>query len=122
MKTFVNSIEIANEVKSSELSHAARCTDIYLNNTAEIYERYTVEAVKLVVEAFKNQGPVKLDDTTAWENLTFWISWQPVVKRALKAAVRLVKKYDHLSPTAQDVHEVTRSYSAYIVECAKYDA
>ncbi|MBD5224226.1 MAG: hypothetical protein HDS71_09330 [Bacteroidales bacterium] len=110
-----------NTVEFSELSHAGQCLDLYLHNTAEIYERYTVEAVKLVVNAFTNQGPVKLDDVTAWDNLTFWISWQPVTKKAVTAAVKLVKKYDHMTPTAKDIEQVTRNYAAYIVESAKYE-
>ncbi|MBD5367296.1 MAG: hypothetical protein HDR82_09935 [Bacteroides sp.] len=108
-------------VEFSELSHAGQCLDIYLHNTAEIYQRYTVEAVKLVVNAFTNQGPVKLDDATAWDNLTFWISWQPVTKKAVTAAVKLVKKHDHMTPTAKDIEQVTRNYTAYIVENAKYE-
>lgn len=110
-----------NTVEFSELSHVAQCTDIYLHNTAEIYQRYTVEAVKLVVSAFTNQGPVKLDDATAWDNLTFWISWQPVTRKAVAAAVRLVKKYDHMTPTAKDIEQVTRNYVACIIDNAKYE-
>ena len=110
-----------NTVEFSELSHAGQCLDLYLHNTAEIYERYTVEAVKLVVNAFTNQGPVKLDDATAWDNLTFWISWQPVTKKAVTAAVKLVKKYDHMTPTSDDIQEVFQRYIAYITGCAEYE-
>lgn len=112
-----------NTVEFSELSHAGQCLDIYLHNTAEIYERYTVPAIATAVEAkrYNERSNARIDDETAWSNLTFWISWQPVVKKALQAAVKLVKKYDHLTPTAKNIEQVTRNYAAYIVECAKYE-
>lgn len=40
---------------------------------------------------------------------------------AIQAAARLVKRYDHLTPTANDIEQVTRNYAAYIVDCAKYE-
>lgn len=92
-----------NEV--NELSNAGYCLDVYLNNTAEIYERYTVPAIAECVKSMSAKSPAMLE----------------LVKKALQAAVRLVKKYDHMTPTAKDIHEVTRNYAAYIVESAKYE-
>lgn len=114
----------ANETTEfSELTHAGQCLDIYLMNTSNIYERYTLAAIEAAANAKRvdEAAPARLDDATAWDNLTFWVSWQPVVKNALKAAARLVKRHDHLTPTAQDIEQVTRNYAAYIVDCAKYE-
>lgn len=113
----------ADPVEFSELSHAGQCTDIYLHNTAEIYERYTVPAIATAVEAkrYNERSNARIDDETAWSNLTFWISWQPVVEKALQTAVKMVKKYDHMTPTAKDIEQVKRNYAAYIVESAKYE-
>lgn len=111
----------ANETTDfSELTHAGQCMDIYLHNTREIYERYTVPAINAVVEAVKRNG-WQLPKEEAIRNLTFWTSWQDGTKKALQAAARLVKRYDHLTPTAKDIEQVTRNYAAYIVDCAKYE-
>ena len=40
----------------SELSHAAQCLDIYLHNTREIYERYTVPAIKEAARRMRLYG------------------------------------------------------------------
>lgn len=110
----------ANETTEfSELTHAGQCLGIYLHNTAEIYERYTVPAINTVVEAVKRNG-WQLPKEEAIKNLTFWTSWQDGTKKALQAAARLVKKHDHMTPTAKDIEQVTRNYAAYIVDCAKY--
>ena len=98
----------------SELSHAAQCLDIYLLNTAEIYERYTVPAIKRVAQAYK-AGEHVSDNA---EQLTKDIQ---EITPAISAAARLVHKYDHLTPTAKDIEQVTRNYAAYIVDCAKYE-
>ena len=104
----------------SELSHAAQCLDIYLHNTAEIYDRYTVPAINAVVGTVRRNG-WQLPKDEAIKNLTFWTSWQPGTKKALQAAARLVCKYDHLTPTAKDIEQVTHNYAAYIVDCARYE-
>lgn len=103
-----------------ELTHAGQCLDIYLHNTGEIYERYTVPAINAVVEAVRSNG-WQLPKDEAIKNLTFWTSWQPGTKKALQAAARLVRKYDHLTPTAQDIEQVTRNYAAYIIESATFE-
>lgn len=111
----------ANETTEfSELTHAGQCLDIYLHNTAEIYERYTIPAINAVVEAVRRNG-WQLPKDEAIKNLTFWTSWQDGTKKALQAAARLVKKHDHMTPTAKDIKQVTRNYAAYIVDCAKYE-
>lgn len=111
----------ANETTEfSELTHAGQCLDIYLHNTAEIYERYTIPAINAVVEAVRRNG-WQLPKDEAIKNLTFWTSWQDGTKKAIQAAARLVKKHDHMTPTAKDIKQVTRNYAAYIVDCAKYE-
>lgn len=111
----------ANETTEfSELTPAGYCLDVYLNTTREIYERYTVPAINAVVEAVKRNG-WQLPKEEAINNLTFWTSWQDGTKKALQAAARLVKKHDHMTPTAKDIEQVTRNYAAYIVDCAKHE-
>ena len=111
----------ANETNEfSELTHAGQCLDIYLHNTSEIYNRYTVPAINAVVETVKRNG-WQLPKEEAIKDLTFWTSWQDGTKKALRAAARLVKKHDHMTPTAKDIEQVTRNYAAYIVDCAKYE-
>lgn len=105
----------ANETTEfSELTHAGQCLDIYLHNTREIYERYTVPAIERVTRAIKageyvsdNAGQLAKDIQE--------------ITPAMQAAARLVKKYDHMTPTAKDIEQVTRNYAAYIVDCAKYE-
>lgn len=109
-------------MKANELSHAAQCLEIYVRNDREIYERYTLEAVAAVVEAKRKNdtGGARLDDETAWDNLAFWISWQPVTRKAIQAAAKLVRKYDHITPTAADIEAATKIYAADIIDKAKY--
>lgn len=90
----------------SELTHAGQCLDIYLNNTSDIYDRYTVPAIGACVKAQTIKAP------GMWE----------YIKQALQAAARLVIKYDGISPTADDIKAVTSNYVAYITECAEYNA
>ncbi len=111
----------ANETTEfSELTHAGQCLDIYLHNTSDIYERYTVPVINAVVEAVRRNG-WQLPKEEAIKNLTFWTSWQDGTKKAIQAAARLVKRYDQMTPTAKDIEQVTRNYAAYIVDCAKYE-
>lgn len=105
----------ANETTEfSELTHAGQYLDIYLHNTADIYDRYTVPAIERVTRAIKageyvsdNAGQLAKDIQE--------------ITPAIQAAARLVKRYDHLAPTVQDIEQVTRNYAAYIVDCAKYE-
>ena len=59
-------------MKTKELSHAAQNLLIYVRNEREIYERYTLEAVAMVVKAKRTNGinGARLDDVTAWDNLS----------------------------------------------------
>lgn len=108
-------------MKTKELSHAAQNLLIYVRNEREIYERYTLEAVAMVVKAKRTNGinGARLDDVTAWDNLSFWIGWQTVTKNAIKAAAKLVRKYDHITPTAADIEAATKVYAADIIDKAK---
>lgn len=107
--------------ESSELTHAGRCLDIYLMNTAEIYERYTLPAIAAVA---KSVGP-----RVNWEHVTSDLcalnpfapssTVDGMIYRAIDKARRLVNQFDGLKPTASDIQQVTRNYVAYIVDCAK---
>lgn len=90
----------------SELSHAGQCLDIYLHNNSFIYEYYTQKAIDAIVNNGLSIGSADI---------------QKYVRNALNRAMWEVEKYDHLTPTAQDIDQVTRNYAAYIVECAKYE-
>lgn len=103
--------------KFSELYHAGQCLDIYLHNTREIYDRYTVPAIRKVAAMMRSNAthPQQFDVSPAgvsglWE-----------VIRAISAAAGLVRKYDELAPTQDDKNQVIRNYAAYIVDCAKYE-
>lgn len=100
--------------KFSDLSHSGQCLEIYLHNTAEIYKRYTVPAINRVVRAIKAGECVSVNS----EHFTKDVQ---EVTPAIHAAVRLVKKHGHMTPTAKDIDQVTRNYAAYIVESAKYE-
>ena len=119
----------ANEINNpefSELSHAAQCLDIYLHNTAEIYDRYTVPAIKQVTERARrcgarvNWGGIakELTHTPGYNSPA---SLEYLVTNAVDKARRLVRQSDGLTPTAKDIEQVTRNYAAYIVDCAKYE-
>lgn len=110
----------ANETTEfSELSHAGQCLDIYLHNTAEIYKRYTVPAIEDTAKSFRYRNGAKYTADEYWGVLERTAEDMHAVKNALQAAARLVKKYDHMTPTAKDIEQVTRNYAAYIVDCAK---
>ena len=95
----------------SELSHAAQCLDIYLHNTAEIYERYTT----VLIGKAENYTEIGASD----DELRILIKWDPLITGAIQTAARLVRKHDHLTPPAKDMEAVTRNYAAYIVETAQ---
>lgn len=99
--------ESASKTKASEfseLSHAGQCLDIYLHNDSFIYEYYTQKAIEAIV----NDGlSISSEDVRRY------------VRNAIDHASWQVEKYDHLTPTAQDIEQVTRNYVAYIVNCAK---
>lgn len=115
---FMAGVEMLNPKQSapefSELSHAGQCLDIYLHNTSDIYEHYTVPAIERVTRAIKAGEYVS-------DNAGQLAKDVQEITPAIQAAARLVKKYGHLTPTAQDIEQVTRNYAAYIVDCAKYE-
>lgn len=96
----------------SELTHSGQCLDIYLLNTSEIYDRYTVPAIERVIRAIKAGEDVSGNAEQLAKDIQ-------EINPALQAAARLVKKHDHMTPTAQDIEQVTRNYAAYIVDSAK---
>lgn len=105
----------ANETSEfNELTHAGQCLNLYLMNTSDIYERYTVPAIERVVRAIR-AGEYVSDNA---EQLAKDIQ---EITPAIQAAARLVKRCDRLTPTAQDMEQVTRNYADYIVDCAEYD-
>lgn len=101
-------------VEFSDLSHAGQCLDIYLHNTAEIYERYTVPAIARVVKAYKAGERVSVNPEQLAKDIQ-------EITPAITAAMRLVKKYDHMTPTAKDIEQVTSNYAACIIDNAKYE-
>lgn len=112
-----NTPSTMNATETTELTHAGQCLDIYLHNTAEIYDHYTVPAIEKAAAMMRSNAthPQQFDVTPAglarvWE-----------VKRALSTAAGLVRKYDRISPTQEDKNAVARNYAAYIVDCAKYE-
>lgn len=112
--TTMNANETTTAPEFSDLTHAGRCLDIYLNNTREIYERYTVPAIARVTRAIKAGEYVSDNAVQLAKDIQG-------ITPALQAAARLVTKHDHLTPTAKDIEQVTRNYAAYIVDCAKYE-
>lgn len=117
-ETAMQTIDTTNNVTNAyEETHAARCLHIYLNNTSEIYSRFTVPAIEYAagLAAF------------GWEFVADALSngakdrGVKIVDEALTAAARLVQKHDHMTPTAADVEHVKANYVAYIIECAQYE-
>lgn len=97
----------ANKTKTpefSELTPAGQCLYSYLRKDSFIYESYTQKAIEAIV----NDG-----QTISSEEVRKYI------KNAIRQASWQVEKDDHLTPTAQDIEQVTRNYVAYIVDCAK---
>lgn len=96
---------------TNELTHAGQCLDIYLNNDCEIYEYYTLPAIaRLKTTILANTSDEYMKNTAI-------IQATP----AVLAAARLVRKYDHLKPTRDDLEQVKRNYCEYIEECTTYE-
>lgn len=103
--------DIISSAEFSDLTHAGQCLDIYLNNTSEIYERYTLPAIQGVKSAIRaNVGEEYVINNAIIEAVP-----------AVLAAASLVRKYDHLKPTRNDLEQVKRNYCAYIIECAQHE-
>lgn len=97
---------------ANEYSHAAQCLDIYLHNTAETYERYTVPFIDVAAGLINDHG--------LEEAREFIEDCHDFINPAIGDACMLVEKYDGLTPTAKDWQEVERDYIDYVIECAKY--
>lgn len=82
-------------VNFDELTHAGQCLDLYLCNTSEIYNRYTLAAVARISKAYKAGVLVPVDN---FEQLVKDVQEIPA---AIAAAARLVRKYDGISPSTQ---------------------
>lgn len=96
-----------NETKApefSELTPACQCLCKYLKKDTFIYEYYTQKAIEAIVN---DRQTISSEDVRRY------------VRNAIDHASWQVEKYDHMTPTAQDVEQVTRNYVAYIVDCAK---
>lgn len=103
-----------NATEFSELTHAGQCLDIYLMNTESIYNAYTVPAINRVIKATGAGEYVSTDPYYAAKDIQ-------EVSPAIQAAARLVRKYDHMTPTVADIEAVTARYVAYVIDCAKYE-
>lgn len=96
---------------------AANLLTIYLDNTREIYDRYTVPAIDKVAAMMRSNAthPQQFDTTPAG------VARLHEVRRALSVAAGLVRKCDHIAPTTADIEQAARDYATYIVECAQYE-
>lgn len=115
-EAFMAGVEMLNQEQPapefSELSHAAQCLDIYLHNTREIYERYTVPAIKEAARRMRLYG-VNIPANVAID--------YTITGDAMDAARALVVKYDHLHPTASDCTAAFVGYDDYIMESATFE-
>ena len=105
----------------SELTHAGQCLDIYLNNTSDICERYTLPTIAAVA---KSVGPRVnwehvINDLCALNPFAPSSTVDGMIYRAIDKARRLVNQFDGLKPTDTDLQQVTRNYAEYIADCAK---
>ena len=115
-EAFMAGVEMLNQEQPapefSELSHAAQCLDIYLHNTREIYERYSVPAIKEAARRMRLYG-VNIPANVAID--------YTITGDAMDAARALVVKYDHLHPTASDCTAAFVGYDDYIMESATFE-
>lgn len=104
-------------MKTTNTTPAANLLTIYLDNTREIYDRYTVPAIDKVAAMMRSNAthPQQFDATPAG------VARLHEVRRALSVAAGLVRKCDHLTPTTADREQAAHDYAAYIVECAEYE-
>lgn len=113
--------EILAAAEPSELSHAGQCLDIYLMNTADIYDLYTLPTIAAVA---KSVGP-RVNWNNVMNDLCALNPFAPsstvdgMIYRAIDKARRLVNQFDGLKPTDTDLQQVTRNYAEYIADCAK---
>lgn len=105
------------KANTTNTTPAANLLTIYLDNTRDIYDRYTVPAIDKVAAMMRSNAthPQQFDATPAG------VARLHEVKRALSVAAGLVRKCDHLAPTTADIEQAAHDYAAYIVECAEYE-
>lgn len=101
---------------TNDLTHAARCIDIYLNNTSEIYERYTLPLIKTAI--YNLTGISTSESAIKWTYDN--ISKCGTLSAAIRSACNLVKKHDNLTPAQSDINAVIANYCAYIIETAQF--
>lgn len=115
--------ETTNNVQ--EYSHAARCLQTWLDNSEEIYSRYTVPAIKATAKQIRLEPKIKaLPAGYVLNNESMFMPGdmaRAYALPALMAAFNLVQKHDHITPTPADIAAVKANYVAYIVECAQYE-
>lgn len=105
---------------------AAKCLTMYLDNTREIYDRYTAPAIAELANKDRNNG-----GRTNWNNVISTLctldpcepfrTLEGKICRAIDHARRLVHQLDGLTPTTADIDQAAHDYAAYIVECAQYE-
>lgn len=107
INTGVNSLSTV-----QEYSHAAHCLKLWLDNTEDIYNRFTLPAIELAAAGLQtNWMPNVIEHGKKMDG---------VINNALQAAARLVQKHDHMTPTPADIAAVKANYVDYIIECAQY--
>ena len=102
---------------AATITPAAKCLTMYLDNTRDIYDRYTVPAIDKVAAMMRSNAthPQQFDATPTG------VARLHEVRRALSVAAGLVRKCDHTNPTPADIDQAAHDYAAYIVECAQYE-
>lgn len=113
-------------MKTTNTTPAANLLTIYLDNTREIYDRYTVPAIAELANKDRNNG-----GRTNWANVISALctldpcepfrTLEGKSYRAIDHARRLVHQLDGLTPTPADIDQAAHDYAAYIVECAQYE-
>lgn len=113
-------------MKTTNTTPAANLLTIYLDNTREIYDRYTMPAIAELANKDRNNG-----GRTNWANVISALctldpcepfrTLEGKICRAIDHARRLVHQLDGLTPTPADIDQAAHDYAAYIVECAQYE-
>lgn len=103
-----------NKITLQETTACGGYMEIYLHTERSIYNAYTVPAIKRVIKA------TKAGEYGSANPERFAKDVQEITP-AIQAAARLVRKYDGMQPTVQDIEAVTANYVAYIIEAAQYE-
>lgn len=100
----------------TELTHAGHCLNVYLNNTAEIYNHYTVPAYRYAAGLLAFGA----EQVNEWLLSGAKVNGVDVIGGAIDSACEMVERYDHLTPNPADIAEVTRRYCLCVIEEAQY--